>query len=177
MSSLEKISQRELNHQPLHLKMGTSPLSLGSLGPSRINIQSTPFLDLSFGFKVGPQLWWLVSQTKKSKDLVGNSSQISATSFSSYLGPKPYCKLLGSRNFDIDQYVCSIWDLGRDLPLIKCCEHSPLEVLTLFTHQICSRMKRNENPVLANPTWISARALKTLESNSDKKMIKQGTWC
>ena len=30
----EKISQRELNCQPLHLEMGTSPLSPGSLGSS-----------------------------------------------------------------------------------------------------------------------------------------------
>jgi hypothetical protein len=31
-SSREKISQWESNRQPLHLEMGTSPLSLGSLG-------------------------------------------------------------------------------------------------------------------------------------------------
>ena len=34
-SSREKISQRESNRQPLHLEMGTSPLSLGSLGSFR----------------------------------------------------------------------------------------------------------------------------------------------
>ena len=34
LSSREKISQWESNHQPLHLEMGTCPLSPGSLGSS-----------------------------------------------------------------------------------------------------------------------------------------------
>ena len=33
--SREKISEHKSNHQPLHLKMGTSPLSPGCLGSSR----------------------------------------------------------------------------------------------------------------------------------------------
>ena len=36
-SSIENISQRELNRQPLHLEMGASPLSPGSLGSSNLN--------------------------------------------------------------------------------------------------------------------------------------------
>ena len=37
-SSREKISRQQSNRQPFHLKMGTSPLSPGSLGSSRTQV-------------------------------------------------------------------------------------------------------------------------------------------